>query len=544
MGMYNDTVINDSMDVQIEHSHLTPSLYITLAMLTVFSFFGVVGNALVLYVYVRKRDRLTSTFFIIMLAAIDFITCCVIIPWTIYFEYVQYSTMSDLFCKLYQFLVSSNIPFSVFIMVAIAVDRYFCICHPFMNAMTMRKAQITTIVMGLYAAALGSLVACMFGVWKVLEPEEIITFEVNGTSGTIVPDFYNLTNNEPVVSFWPVCTKTNLIFSDKVIGNYRNFHVAQYVICLICIMILYALIYHKVLSRRLRRLNQATNLSLHVVSKNANDVYTQDTEISAMHNGDKGNGNTPSPVNKKNDHNTQVHRQPDKALQGENHANCATKTGSTNDENNALTKVSEAKKAFSQKNQNTESEEQCMLSPEGNQGSVEQTDTVDYADDNDDQKTTEEAEKVPLSSSATMQEDDNGGNRKSRQKSTLPISKVKAKALLNDSATGKLDSVRNKSGNNNGVSQRRNSRRDRMRSANIKTAVMLSVVTIVFVITYAPAFLMLCFPGLRAGLGELHRLFHYLYFANNVANPIIYSFMNQNFRADLKQIFKRSNSRY
>lgn len=87
---------------------------------------------------------------------------------------------------------------------------------------------------------------------------------------------------------------------------------------------------------------------------------------------------------------------------------------------------------------------------------------------------------------------------------------------------------------------RRASRKDRMRALNIKTAVMLSVVTIVFVVTYAPAFIMMCFGLMTEDLKPLH----FLYFANNVANPIIYSFMNNNFRTDLQKIFTRRNSSF
>ena len=57
--------------------------------------------------------------------------------------------------------------------------------------------------------------------------------------------------------------------------------------------------------------------------------------------------------------------------------------------------------------------------------------------------------------------------------------------------------------------------------ANLRTAVMLFVVTVVFVITFLPAFLM----ALR--LVPYNIVVFYFYFANNVANPFIYSFMNQ-----------------
>jgi len=57
--------------------------------------------------------------------------------------------------------------------------------------------------------------------------------------------------------------------------------------------------------------------------------------------------------------------------------------------------------------------------------------------------------------------------------------------------------------------------------ANLKTAAMLFVVTVVFVMTFFPAFLM------ALQIVPHNIIIFYMYFANNVANPVIYSFMNQ-----------------
>jgi len=76
-------------------------------------------------------------------------------------------------------------------------------------------------------------------------------------------------------------------------------------------------------------------------------------------------------------------------------------------------------------------------------------------------------------------------------------------------------------------------KRDVNRMANVKTAVMLFVVTVVFIVTYLPAFLM------ALNLVPYNMTIFYMYFANNVANPVIYSFMNQKFREDTKRLFSR-----
>jgi len=70
-------------------------------------------------------------------------------------------------------------------------------------------------------------------------------------------------------------------------------------------------------------------------------------------------------------------------------------------------------------------------------------------------------------------------------------------------------------------------------SAHIRTAAMLFVVTLVFVLTFAPAFLM------SLQVVSYNRLVFYVYFFNNVANPVIYSFMNSYFRRELHTMFCR-----
>jgi cholecystokinin A receptor/hypocretin (orexin) receptor 2 len=463
MDIHNDTTFHGDEEMTSEHEYLTLSLYITLCMLCIFSLFGVIGNALVLYVYVQKRDRLTSTFFIIVLAAIDFVTCLVIIPYTVYLEYKNFTIHSDISCKIYQFLVSSNIPFSVFIMVAIALDRYFCICHPFLQAITMCRAQIISVVMGLYAAVLGSLVACMFGLTHFIGPEHHYnsTQEMTSDQNTTML----ITQTQEIQTWSPYCTKSNVIFSDEFIDNYRSFHVAQYVTSLVCIMVLYTMIYHKVHSRRVQRLRQSQNVSLPMVPRTTT-TYTQDTEITNIHlnNGDRRVYDEKSP---------------------------------------------------------------CLAKARSNEGSPVKGEDADKSDI---VHNIDEIHVTPSNGETVECADDKKENNELLHVS--PQNSIKRSPEHSSSVRGTKSS---------GSQQRKSSRRERLRAANIKTAIMLSVVTVVFVITYAPAFIMMCFPKIAAPFGpaSFRKLFHYMYFANNVANPIIYSFMNPNFRADLKKIFTK-----
>ncbi|CAG5128314.1 unnamed protein product [Candidula unifasciata] len=76
-------------------------------------------------------------------------------------------------------------------------------------------------------------------------------------------------------------------------------------------------------------------------------------------------------------------------------------------------------------------------------------------------------------------------------------------------------------------------RRDFNFLANIRTALMLFVVTLVFIISFLPAWLM------ATEIISYEIIIFYTHFVYNVANPVIYAFMNQSFRKELKRVFQR-----
>ena len=58
------------------------------------------GNAFAFLIYYRKRDKGTSTIFILSLAVTDFITCLIMIPFTIAIELLLYKLTFQVFCKV------------------------------------------------------------------------------------------------------------------------------------------------------------------------------------------------------------------------------------------------------------------------------------------------------------------------------------------------------------------------------------------------------------------------------------------------------------
>ena len=55
-----------------------------------------------LWVFWARRQQVVATLFIVVLAAVDFSTCLVVMPFTIYMELKRFHVQQDAVCKLYQ----------------------------------------------------------------------------------------------------------------------------------------------------------------------------------------------------------------------------------------------------------------------------------------------------------------------------------------------------------------------------------------------------------------------------------------------------------
>lgn len=86
----SETASNGTLATSLElDGPQSPDLVILVVMLSCFFILGVVGNALAFYIYYQKRDKTTSTLFILSLAATDFFTCLIAIPYTMAAEMLR-----------------------------------------------------------------------------------------------------------------------------------------------------------------------------------------------------------------------------------------------------------------------------------------------------------------------------------------------------------------------------------------------------------------------------------------------------------------------
>lgn len=268
-------------------------LGVVLFMLGLFSVAGTFGNALVLYVYSRKRDITTSSLFILILAGTDFFTCLIIIPYNIAVLYLNYKLMYEMVCKVYMFLITSNVPFSAFIMVAIAFDRFFCICHPFLHAITIFRAKVIALTMGVFACLLGVITSLAYGVMPYVETDQnTTTSNVAGgystenirTNGSGV-DSITLGSNssDDVNKYAGDCAPSTKIFNESFINTYQKIYAGFYLLSFIIVFILYGLIYRSI---HLRRAQKAKRKRASLFPTSPTEFSGADTQLTVLNGND------------------------------------------------------------------------------------------------------------------------------------------------------------------------------------------------------------------------------------------------------------------
>ncbi|XP_013389468.1 orexin receptor type 2 [Lingula anatina] len=440
--MDNFTLSDQDME-QMDNGPTVPELAVTLCMLALFMITGTAGNALVLYVYGRKKENTSTRVFIITLAVIDLLSCAIVVPFTIVVEYTRYRLLVDFLCKFYQFLVTSTIPMSAFVMAAIAIDRYICICHPTRNKITIGQVKIAVAVLGALASIMGIMTALCYkaaaGTVYLQKCNETLC-EIETLEYEQLPEIYSPSVNETFLNPSDAAPRGTCISDTALLGEgfkpiYRKVHASLYAVVFLIISVIYFLLFISVQKHNWRR---------------SKLLGSQKARASMMPRATSLNGNEADDRGDQSPH------------AGANGHTCETRG------------VHDVPIMHEEPTIN-------LLAPP-----------------------------IPLES----------------PKTDTPSKKRKPRRERINSDVNDVKRLEKK------IS------REMYLKANIKIAMMLFVVTLVFVVTYLPAALM------ANGAVKYKIYIFYCYFINNMANPVIYSFMNKKFRQDLKQIFaRRRNAR-
>nr|KAG5688210.1 hypothetical protein BaRGS_027805 [Batillaria attramentaria] len=103
---------------------------------------GLVGNPLALYIYGWRWQQSSTKIFLSCLAVVDLMNCLITIPTEIMIMRNFYYFDSDGLCKVSRFTTYVMNNATVVIFLAIAVDRYIRICHPYRKPISQRQAKI------------------------------------------------------------------------------------------------------------------------------------------------------------------------------------------------------------------------------------------------------------------------------------------------------------------------------------------------------------------------------------------------------------------
>ena len=559
----------------------------TTILLSIISFVGVAGNILVMIVFTTDMPRKTSTFFIVTLAIIDFLICLLVIPGTL-FQMWYYPFYYDALCKIWDMLRTAAIPMSSFILVAIAVDRYLLICFRQRFTLSNKHARwiiFTAILTGSYLAVPSMLA---MGV-----------YDANGTYAEICILNYKLISEESIQNYWIFLTclycvmiliVAILYFSifflvyqrsrmwktkysrtpNRKYQQNNSFMDTQYTA-----------------GNNSRRASMETVFTTDVGNEGVPSCCsnlrggTQDQDAAqAQAQGEASllaPGSQPSPAHASNKEPEVITTQPTAnpiAIAPQENDNDVQ--ASTTEKTKTSPKITAQKKEDREKDdEDDDDNEEEVGHPlvQNNSDPLEVSIKIaaekcsqEMSDETTPLKAGENALGDPNETANEDAADTDGGNvnpnfsSPSKQNGELHGAKksvrMEESQLLKESNGGrKASTINGKSDNDAAQStigaspgwfRLRRSRASvasvdredvKKRGPYVKTAQILFTVTVVYVISYLPVFLVnnRAIPN--------YPFVFYCYFINNAANPIIYSFMNKKFRSSVKRMFSRKKRR-
>ncbi|KAL3891733.1 hypothetical protein ACJMK2_003982 [Sinanodonta woodiana] len=116
---------------------------------------GIIGNIFVLIIYTFRFKRMSARFYILSLAVLDLIVCCIGIPYHLLDVLHPYTYFYSDACKALTFLITFFTFGSIYVLLVVGVDRFLKICRPLKKQVSdfgRRKACFIAIMMGLLSS--------------------------------------------------------------------------------------------------------------------------------------------------------------------------------------------------------------------------------------------------------------------------------------------------------------------------------------------------------------------------------------------------------
>ncbi|KAM9188216.1 neuropeptide FF receptor 1 [Mergus octosetaceus] len=177
------------------YQHSSPVAAVFILAYTFIFLMCMIGNILVCFIVVKNRQMRTVTnMFILNLAISDLLVGIFCMPTTLVDNLITGWPFDNTMCKMSGLVQGMSVSASVFTLVAIAVERFRCIVHPFRQKLTLRKALVTIAVIWVLAL----LIMC----------PSAITLTVTREEHHFMVDTYN--NSYPLYSCWEAWPETGM----------------------------------------------------------------------------------------------------------------------------------------------------------------------------------------------------------------------------------------------------------------------------------------------------------------------------------------------
>ena len=130
-------------DLPLPSDEIKPKLSLALSVIVISCYaiifmLGISGNSLVVYVVCRSKAMQSVTnVFIMNLALSDILMCLLAVPFTPLSFFLDNWTFGKFLCHLVPFSLGTSVNVSTLTSLAIAIDRYFVIVHPFKPRMKL-----------------------------------------------------------------------------------------------------------------------------------------------------------------------------------------------------------------------------------------------------------------------------------------------------------------------------------------------------------------------------------------------------------------------
>ncbi|XP_060070818.1 galanin receptor type 1-like [Ylistrum balloti] len=112
---------------------------------------GILGNAMVIFVFLRnKAFRTITNIYLLNLAVVDLLYLCLCVPFTAVFYWISYWPFGNTLCKLASYLMVCCMSLHVMTLTAIGIDRYMAVVHPVMSRTLRTKNRTLRILVAIW----------------------------------------------------------------------------------------------------------------------------------------------------------------------------------------------------------------------------------------------------------------------------------------------------------------------------------------------------------------------------------------------------------